>query len=238
MSDTLGDVEDRLAATHQLDAVIRAMRGLAAARVSEAHEGLRAIRASAATVGAAIGEILAVAPVLPARDAGGAARGSGAEMRIVVGTEQGFVAGFNERIAAAASGRDSARALHWLLVGSRLRSALAGRGVSAAWSAPMAAHPDEIPRLASRVTDALFARLSDGADTARVVLFHASPGAPDLRIAQHALMPFDFARFQVQPHAQSPLLNVAPARLLAGMVESYVYVELCEVLMLSFAAEN
>lgn len=236
MSGKLGEVEGRIAATHQLDAVIAAMRGIAASRVREAHERLKGIRASAATVGAAIGEVLAfVPPVERAREPG---MHAGNEIGIVVGTEQGFVGAFNDQIAAHALGESGARVRSWLLVGARLVGALAGRGVSEAWSAPMAAHPDAIVRLAARVTDALYARLGGGTGAVRVQVVHALPGESRVHVTARTLVPFDFARFHARGRAQPPLVNVAPARLLAGLVESYVYVELCEALMLSFAAEN
>jgi F-type H+-transporting ATPase subunit gamma len=236
VSGKLGEVEGRIAATHQLDAVIAAMRGIAASRAREAHERLKGIRASASTVGGAIGDVLAFAP--QGGSAGERSVHAATEVCIVVGTEQGFVGAFNDQIAEYALGDPGAHARTWLLVGTRLVTALAGRGVSEAWSAPMAAHPDAIPRLAARVTDALYARLADGAGAVRVQVVHALPGESRLHFAVRTLVPFDFARFHARPRAQPPLVNVTPARLLAGLVESYVYVELCEALMLSFAAEN
>lgn len=102
----------------------------------------------------------------------------------------------------------------------------------------MAAHPDAIPQLAVRICDALYARLAVGNRASRVSVVSAQPGESRLCIAQCRLVPFDLAHFQVPPRAQPPLVNVAPARLLSGLVEFYVFVQLCEALMLSFAAEN
>lgn len=236
MSGKLGEIEGRLAATNQLDAVVGAMRGIAASRAREAHLRLAAIRASAAAAGAAIGDVLAFAP--SSASAHEATAQSGAEVCIAVGAEQGFVGGLNDRIAAQALRNDHVRVRHWLLVGTRFASACAERGLGVAWSAPMAPHPAGIPHLASRVTDALYARLGSGARTTRVSVMHALPGESGLRIVERTLIPFDFARFHVRPRALPPLVNVAPTRLLTGLVELYVYLELCEALMLSFAAEN
>lgn len=235
MSGKLGEIEARIAATHQLDAVIGAMRGIAASRAREAQERLAGIRASAATAGAAIGDVLAFAP--EGASAHAPAAQQGAETCIVVGTEQGFVGAFNDQLATYALRHDGARVRHWLLVGSRLVSAFAERGVAGTWSAPMAAHPDGILPLATRITDALYTQLGDERAT-RVTVAHALPGESRLSIAGRTLVPFDFARFHVTPRAQPPLVNVLPERLLTGLVELYVYIELCEALMLSFAAEN
>jgi F-type H+-transporting ATPase subunit gamma len=236
MSGKLGEIEARIAATHQLDAVVGAMRGIAASRAHEAHARLAGIRASAAATGAAIGDVLAF---VPAGASKGAVRArGGAAVCIVIGTEQGFVGGLNGAIADYALRDDVARERTWLLVGTRLAGAFAERGVDRPWSAPMAAHCAGVPRLAARVTDALYARLGGDGQTTRVSMIHAQPGESRLRITQRTLVPFDFARFHVTSRLQPPLVNLPPARLLAGLVERYVYVELCEALMLSFAAEN
>jgi F-type H+-transporting ATPase subunit gamma len=239
MSGKLGEIEDRIAATHQLDAVIATMRGIAASRSHEAHARLAGIRATAATAGAAIGDVLAFAPEsAAARTPTGENGADGGDLCVVVGTEQGFVGALNDELAAHALRYVGARACRWLLVGSRLVSAAAGHGMACTWSAPMAAHPDGIPQLAVRITDALYAHLTGGKRASRVSVVSALPDESRLRIAQRTLVPFDLARFKVRPRAQPPLVNLAPARLLTGLVEFYVFVELCEALMLSFAAEN
>lgn len=239
MSGKLGEIEDRIAATHQLDAVIAAMRGIAASRSHEAQTRLAGIRAAAATAGAAIGEVLAFAPERSA--AGEPATDDtedGGDVCVVVGTEQGFVGGLNDELAAHARSQHGARVRRWLLVGSRLASAAVARGVTGAWSAPMVAHPDGIPQLALRVTDALYAHLAGGKRATRVSVVSALPGESRLRIIERTLVPFDLTRFQVSRRAQPPLVNLKPARLLTELVEFYVFVELCEALTLSFAAEN
>ena len=51
-------------------------------------------------------------------------------------------------------------------------------------------------------------------------------------------LPFDFTRFKVVPHSVPPITTLPPEQLLAELAEEYVYAELCEEVMLSFAAEN
>lgn len=123
MSGKLGEIENRIAATHQLDAVIAAMRGIAASRSHEAHARLAGIRAAAQTAGSAIGEVLAFAPeraaagdpvaATPAAQASSA----GGDVCNVVGTEQGFVGALNDELAGHALRHGGARACRWLLVG-------------------------------------------------------------------------------------------------------------------------
>jgi F-type H+-transporting ATPase subunit gamma len=52
------------------------------------------------------------------------------------------------------------------------------------------------------------------------------------------LLPFDFARFKVVPRSIPPITTLPPEQLLAELAEEYVYAELCEEVMLSFAAEK
>ena len=114
----------------------------------------------------------------------------------------------------------------------------AERGLAFGWSAPMVAHAEEVPMLASRITDALYSRLEKGQAT-RVSVVHAAPApSASIEIVERALLPFDFARFKVTPRAVPPITTLPPEQLLAELAEEYVYAQLCEEVMLSFAAEN
>jgi F-type H+-transporting ATPase subunit gamma len=102
----------------------------------------------------------------------------------------------------------------------------------------MVAHAEEVPLLASRITDAPYSRLEKGQAT-RVTVVHAAPApSATIEIVERALLPFDFARFKVTPRAVPPITTRPPQQLLAELAEEYVYAQLCEEVMLSFAAEN
>ena len=96
MTERLSDVVQRIRSVRQLSSVIGAMRGIAAARAREARERVEAVRAYAATVGAAIGQALALA------EDGGAARGRrdrrDGHLVIALCAEQGFAGAFNKRV--------------------------------------------------------------------------------------------------------------------------------------------
>lgn len=233
MSGKIAEIESRSATARQLDAVIGAMRGIAAARSREAQRRLPGIRSSASTVGAAIGAALAHASGEPAR-----VLEHGARIVIALCAEQGFVGSFNEQIIDHALSRLTSAQCELLLVGTRGEIVANERRLPFAWSSPAASHADDVPSLASQITDALYARLADRGVT-HVSVIHAVPGiAAHCEIVEHSLIPFDFSRFSVERRSQPPLLTLPAGRLLAGLVEAYVYVELCEALMLSFAAEN
>jgi F-type H+-transporting ATPase subunit gamma len=236
MSGKLSEVESRIGTVHQLEAVITAMRGSAAVRSREARGHLAAIQAYATAIGAAIGEALAVAPQSDPqvhereRLAG--------HVVIVLCAEQGFAGTFNERVLDAAESYLKRDASELLVVGNRGAMVAAERGLVFGWSAPMVAHVDEVPLLASRITDAVYSRLEKN-QARRVTVIHAIPApSASIEVVERALLPFDFARFQVTPRAIPPIATLPPDQLLAELAEEYVNAELCEELMLSFAAEN
>jgi F-type H+-transporting ATPase subunit gamma len=236
MSGKLSEVEGRIGTVHQLEAVITAMRGSAAARSREARGQLAGIRAYAAVVGGAIGEALALAPESePQLRKRGRPEG---HVVIALCAEQGFAGSFNERVLDAAERHLKSDAAELFIIGNRGAMVAAERGLTVGWSAPMVAHAEEVPLLASRITDALYSRL-EKSQAARVTVIHAVP-APSaaIEIVERALLPFDFARFKVAPRAVPPITTLPPEQLLAELAEEYVYAELCEEIMLSFAAEN
>lgn len=235
MSGKLAEIEARNATARQLDAVIGAMRGIAAARSREAQRRLPGIRSSAATVGAAIGAVLAHGRPEPALQSPQDVR---ARIVIALCSEQGFVGAFNERILDYVQNRTAHAQSELMLVGTRGELLANERHCAVVWNSPAASHADDVLSLAGRITDALYQRLATRAIDS-VSLVHALPGgALSGEVVEHQLIPFDFSRFNAHERSLLPLLNLPVERLLAGLVESYVFVEICEALMLSFAAEN
>jgi F-type H+-transporting ATPase subunit gamma len=237
VSGKLTEVEGRIGTVHQLESVITAMRGSAAARSREARSRIAAIQAYAAAVGAAIGEALALASQpddsrVPIHE-----RSRGHAV-IALCAEQGFAGTFNERVVDAAEKHLTEEGTELLVVGNRGRMVAAERGLVVGWSAPMVAHADEVPRLANHISDAIYSRLEKN-QTRRVTVIHAVPApSASIAIVERTLLPFDFARFKATPLAIPPLITLPPEQLLVDLAEEYVYAELCEEVMLSFAAEN
>ena len=102
----------------------------------------------------------------------------------------------------------------------------------------MIVHADEVPVLANRITEALYARLESGRAT-RVNVLHAAPQlSAAIEIVEQALLPFDFHRFPKATRRLAPLVTLPPQRLLIKLAEEYIFAQLCEAIILSFAAEN
>jgi len=238
VTERLEDVKARLGTVDQLDLVITAMRSIAAARARQARERVDGIRTYERTIGTAIGEALALLPeAIPPAAHGGRRAAGGADVVIALTAEQGFAGAFSARIlerARVLSGNGAAL----MLVGDRGLMLAGEMGLAVAWSAPMAAHADEVPSLADRIADALYARLAEGG-ASTVKLVHAEPGPMGAEeLAEHRLLPFDFSRFPGSGRAMPPLVSLPPARLAEQLAEQYVFAELCAALMLSYAAEN
>ncbi len=229
--DRLGAARARIAATRQLETVFTAMRGLAAARSHEAQKSLEGVRAYAHALGETIGVALALAPDEPTTRPPAARH-----ILLAFCAEQGFVGAFDRRILDAARRLGVGAALY--VVGQRGVASAGEQGLAIAWSTPMIAHAADAPLLAERIADALYETLSETEST-RVTLVHSAPsqtGAGD--IVARPLVPLDLTRFPVAAGANPPLVNLPPPALIATLAEEYIFAELCEAALLSFASEN
>jgi len=236
MSDKLSAVQARIAGVHELETVVGAMRGIAAARSREARSRLEGIRACAEIVGAAIGAALSLEPRNAATS--NYAVGHAAHLMIIFCAEQGFVGSFNDHLAAAAIRATHAGITEYFVIGGRGAAVFAESGLKIAWSAAMVAHADEVGALAGRITAALYERIEAGKAT-QVSILHAVPEhSTGIEIVERLLLPFDFQRFANRNRHYAPLVTLPPQQLLAKLAEEYIYAQLCEAIMLSFAAEN
>jgi F-type H+-transporting ATPase subunit gamma len=234
MTDKLSQVQARITSVQSLESVVGAMRGIAAARSREARGRLAGIQACAQMVGAAIGAALRLADNHTYNEP--VNTGDGMTLSIVLCAEQGFVGTFNERLVEAAAKPKPALRTEYFVIGARGVTLATERGLAVRWSASMITHADEVPALADRISNALYERL-DAGDISIVTLVHATP-MPASGITGHALLPFDYTAFSNGPDDGLPLVSVTPQRLLAQLAEEYVFAQLCEAIMLSFAAEN
>ncbi|MDE3028610.1 MAG: F0F1 ATP synthase subunit gamma, partial [Paracoccaceae bacterium] len=161
----------------------------------------------------------------------------GARLFIVVGASQGFSGAYSERLVAAALTQTQGSRDTFMLIGQRCITEFAAHGIQPIWSAEMVSHCAEVPALASRINDALFAQLGAG-KVDRVTLLSADPGPPVVTIVNQTLMPFDFTQIATRATAAAPLTTLPPQDLSLGLVEEYVFSTVCKSLMLGFAAEN
>lgn len=236
MVERLSSVETRISSVRQLSTIVTAMRGIAAAHSREARQHLAGVRTYADAIGAAIGEALSLLP------AHRPSRFSSEGIAVVAFcTEQGFAGTFNERVLDAVETFGNEHPTHpqsLLLVGDRGLMIAGERGLSVEWSAPMIAHVDEAAQVAERIIDALYDRLEAGVISEVAVIYTALAPAGRIDIVTKRLIPFDYQRFPIARRTEAPLVTLPPQRLLEGLAQEYVFAELCEAVIISFAAEN
>ncbi len=237
MTERLADISRQIVSIGQLADVVGAMRALAAVRTREARARLDGVLAYARNIADAIGRAL---PLMEsARFAEPAPSSRGALAILAFGAEQGFAGAFNARIldaVAAATTRAGETPTLLMLIGSRALVAAQARGLRPDWSHPMIAHLDRAAELAEAAAARLFEELANGR-IAEIRLIHAAPGG-EAALVERRLAPFDYSRFPHLKATEPPYVTTAPAALIARLAEEYMFAEIVEAAILSFAAEN
>lgn len=233
MTERLANVSTQIRHIQQLEAVVTALRSIAASHAQQARSRLAGIEAYSAIVSRAIGQAL---PLLPSDY-----RPDGQRPRQRIGlilfcAEQGFAGAFSERILDAA-GADRAAAMAFL-IGTRGLVIARERGLPPAWSTPMASHADAVPALANEIADALYVRITSGALSTIQMIVPRSTPAGTVRIDRHSLLPLDVARFAGASETAPPLTTLKPQDLIERLTAEYIYARLCEAAMHAYEAEN
>lgn len=231
MSQTAADVAAQIQNMRQLDSVVTALRGIAAARTQQSRALLAGTEAYADVVSGAIGEALALLPPLePARPA----RSAGQRGLILFCAERGFAGAFSERVLAAA-GAEAQTTVNFL-IGTRGSLIATERGIPLAWTDAMPANVAGIPALANRITEALYERVAAGLYDIDV-LFPRAVTPEQIDVERVSLLPVEFGRF-ARTASQPPLTTLAPPALLEHLAEEYVFAVLCSAATHAYAAEN
>lgn len=232
MTDRLADIRARIEGTRQLGSVVNAMRGVAAARAQQARGELAAADGYAATLAAAIGQVLALVPA-PRPDPGAK---TARPALVVFSAEQGFAGAFSERVLASA-GEDLVKS-KLFLIGTRGQVAINERGVVPEWTAAMPSHSPGIPKLADRIAAALYTRIAAGAIDRLDVIFCQSRPGQGVQVERRRLFPYDRTIFPNPASTNPPLLDLSPETLISGLTADYVHAQLCRAALHAFAAEN
>lgn len=230
MAEELAEVRARIRGVRQLDAVIGAMRGIAAAHAQQSKGLLPGARAYAEIVTQTIAQALRLQNIDARR--GGGPTGIA---RIVFCAEQGFVGGFAEQVLAAAASRGPAEVF---LLGSRGVLLAASHGIAPVWQSAMATEPGGISGVCARLAEALYQRMAKHDLPAVEVVFPTWSGSGGLSVACRSMLPLDPTRFAVARGGTPPLATLPPEALLASLAEEYVFASLCEAAMQAFVAEN
>jgi F-type H+-transporting ATPase subunit gamma len=233
MTERLREISAQIHDVTQLETVIGAMRGIAAARAQQSRGLLAGVRSYAAVVAQAIAQALRLLP----EDPESGRHVPGGRMGVILFTaEQGFAGAFSDRMLEAA--RPLLVNSELFLIGSRGGMLADERHVQVAWRTRMAMHPDGAAAVAERICEALYFRLPDRHLTRVELVFPTWVPGSGLVPCTRSLLPLDrqvFTRLQV---ADIPLTTIPPALLLQRLAEEYVYAILCEAATEAYVAEN
>jgi F-type H+-transporting ATPase subunit gamma len=231
MALRLADVELQLHNLHELQDIVGAMRAVAAIRVQEAQAALDGTRAYAEVIGAAIAEALPLLPAPPRRPAAlpGAPAGT-----VLFMAEHGFTGAFNDQVADALGDHGA----DLFVVGGRGRALLEERGRRPAFATGMATHVAAVTDTARRIAGALYRRFERGRLATVEIVFFRHQGGGRRSLERQSLLPVDLEAFGSSRTPAPPLTNLAPATLIEGLIEEYLFAELAHAAMESFASEN
>lgn len=232
MTERLADIAARLDHITQLDAVVTAMRGIAAAQAQQSRSLLSGIDAYASAVSHAIGKALDLIP--PASTT--LVQNQSGRAIILFAAERGFAGAFSDRVLDEVGTSISKDLL--LLIGSRGTAIARERGLSPTWTCPMASQIGGVPAIANRTAEALYAQIAAGRVSRAEVFFPCLDEARRVTVTSAVLFPLDIKQFRTSPASIPPLTNLDSNQLLEQLTAEYVYARLCEAAMQSFAAEN
>lgn len=235
--EQLSRLKARVSNLHELQALIRALRALAASHVQEAQTAVSGILSY---VGAIEDSIAVGVGLLPETDeiivGGGGINGHGrsnSRVLIVVCAEHGFVGAFNERLLDRAETELQALPDHNLvLVGRRGAMLAEERGLPITATFPMATYVGGVLAVTRRVADYMRTAVK-----ARIVYGAYRPGG-SFEIEGKDILPLDPAILIRSGRRSAPLHHLPPGVLLQRLASEYLFAEITRAVMQSLASEN
>lgn len=238
MTERLADISARIDGIRQLGAVVNAMKGIAAARAGTAKAATKAIDSYAATIAAAISDVLDPASPRSGAFAGRSQDGGGQHDEktglLVFCAEQGFAGAFSERVLDSIP--DDLPATDLFLIGTRGQSIAEARGINPVWSAPMASHTPGVPKLADTIAKAIYRALGEGRFE-RMDMIHAEWVSGQPRVIRQVLLPVDLSNLP-PPGTTRPLIQLSTDALINSLSADYLHALVCKAALHAFGAEN
>ena len=231
MTARSAEISARITAVRQLGTVVNAMKGIAAGRARIARMQVKAVDGHAATISSAMAHALGPdISMVQARSMSG----SGKPGLLVFCAEQGFAGAFSERVIDSIGPElDPDR---MFLIGTRGLSIAAARGIVPAWTTAMPSHSPGIPKLADRITTAIFAMVgTERIDRLDVVFTGSDRGRQTIK--RQSLFPVDMSHFP-KATGERPLMQVPIDGLIDSLGREYLHALICKAALHAFAAEN
>ncbi|WP_085311162.1 F0F1 ATP synthase subunit gamma [Planktotalea arctica] len=228
MSERLADISARIDGISDLGAVVNAMKGIAAARAHVARSQVDAVDSYAGIIAAAMSRVMGPeSRTRPNRDA--------VKLGLLVFcAEQGFAGAFSERVLDSIDASLDPETL--FLIGTRGLSIAQARALDPHWTAPLPSHTAGIPKLADKITTAIYAAVDQGRIDAFEVIFTGwEAGRPTL--VRQRLFPIDLS--DLEPATKErPVMQLPSYTLLTSFGQDYFNAQVCKSALHAFAAEN
>ncbi len=229
MSERGTEVRARLATMKELEEVLGAMRGMAAARIQQGERAQLAAQEYARRIDAALASLSQ--EDLPA----GAPDTAPPTLVVALCTERGFVGALNEHVLRAAV--DAAGRCEMLLVGARGLAFAREQGLTVTYAGNMATHLGGIGEAADQIGDQLLKRATAGDPIVVDVVHPRRTPAGGVVIERRRLLPFTPPP-GAGPRGLPPVTMLPPLALASQIAGEYVHARLVEFVAESFAAAN
>ena len=193
MAERLADVVTQIRNVRQLEAVVTAMRGIAASRAQQARSLRDGIDAYSRVISRAIGQALNLLAV----DTMAAAPLRRHRLGLILFCRRARLCrGLQRTRSRRGGGRP--RGATALVVGTRGAAVAAERGIAPTWQPrwPTVSTPSR--EFANQLADALYGYVADGAVTKVDIVFSRSVAAGGILIDRRSLLPIDFKSLRVR----------------------------------------
>jgi F-type H+-transporting ATPase subunit gamma len=231
MSERGTEVRARLATTKELEEVLGAMRGMAAARIQQGDRAQVAAQEYAARIGVAFASLSSErSPAAP-----GSFGRPVPTLVVALCTEHGFVGALNERVLRAA--REVPQPHELLVVGARGLAYAQEQGLPVTYVGNMAAHLAGLGDVADEIGDLLLKRIAANEPmTAEVVHPRRTPTGGVI-IERRQLLPVSLPP-RARLGGSRPITMLPVPALSSQIAVEYLHARLFEFLAESFAAAN
>jgi len=206
------------------------MKGIAAARAHTARTQIEAVDSYAAIIAVVMSSALG-----PEAASSGELRPTPVKTGILVFcAEQGFASAFSERVLDSIGSEPDPEIL--FLIGTPGLSIAAVRGIVPVWNAAMPSHTPGIPKLADRITSAIYAAVGAGRiDSLDVIFTGLQSGCPT--VMRQTLFPIDLSDLPTDAF-KNPQMQLPAGELIDSLGADYFHPLVCRTALYAFAAEN
>lgn len=232
MSERGTEVRARLATMNELEQVLGAMRGMAAARIQQGEKAQAAATEYAAQIGAALTSLSGETGAALSADSADHARGV---LVVALCTERGFVGGLNERTLRTTTETAEPRQIY--VVGTRGQALAREQGLTTTYVGSMATHLGGLAETADQIGDVVLGPAGSGAGFSVEIVYPRRTVTGDIAIERRRLLPLALPA-SGRTNDLPPITMLPHPLLLSQVASEYIHARVFEFVAESFAAAN